>query len=132
MIDRVLNGRCLYTPNGPAREYAAVGCNFYRGCPYQCRYCYNRSGLTAKVMGVDHAVLENAFTKIENRPKKYRDLTCEEYAFVCFQQEVFKWHDYLRKTGNHKKGNSFFCLPNHLLVDKTGPDGIFRTIHWHE
>ena len=24
----VLNGKCLYTPGGAAREYAAVGCNF--------------------------------------------------------------------------------------------------------
>lgn len=99
MKEKKLNGRCLYTPGGAAREYAAVGCNFYRGCPYQCRYCYNRRGLTAKVMGLDHAVLEDVFVKAERRPKKYRELTAEEYAYVCFQQEVFKWQDYLRKTG---------------------------------
>lgn len=95
----ILNGKCLYTPGGAAREYAAVGCNFHRGCPYQCRYCYNRKGMTAKVMGVDHALLENEFTKVESRPKKYRELSGEEYAFIRFQQEVFKWQDYLRKTG---------------------------------
>lgn len=99
MEEKRLNGRCLYTPNGAAREYASVGCNFYRGCPYQCRYCYNRKGMTAKVMGVDHAMLENEFTKVECRPKKYRDLTSEEYAFVRFQQESFKWQDHLRQTG---------------------------------
>jgi len=99
MEEKIINGRCLYTPKGAAREYAAVGCNFYRGCPYQCRYCYNRNGMTAAVMGLDHAVLENEFTSIKNRPKKYRDLTAEEYAFLRFQQEVFKWQDYLRKTG---------------------------------
>lgn len=99
MEEKVLNGRCLYTPKGAAREYAAVGCNFYRGCPYQCRYCYNRRGWTAAVMGVDHAVLENEFTNVEKRPKKYRALTGEEYAFLRFQQEVFKWQDYLRQTG---------------------------------
>lgn len=95
----ILNGKCLYTPGGAAREYAAVGCNFYRGCPYQCRYCYNRKGMTAKVMGVDHALLENEFAKVESRPKKYLELSGEEYAFIRFQQEVFKWQDYLRKTG---------------------------------
>lgn len=99
MEEKVLNGRCLYTPKGAAREYAAVGCNFYRGCPFQCRYCFNRTGLTAAVMGVDHAVLENEFTNIKNRPKKYRDLSAEEYAFLRFQQEVFKWQDYLRQVG---------------------------------
>ena len=97
--EKVLNGSCLYTPGGAAREYAAVGCNFYRGCPYQCRYCYNRHGMTAKVMGVDHAVLVDKFTSLSSRPKKYRELTSEEYAFTRFQQEVFKWQDYLRKTG---------------------------------
>lgn len=95
----VLNGKCLYTPGGAAREYAAVGCNFYRGCPYQCQYCYNRKGLTAKVMGVDHAVLEDEFTNISRRPKKYRMLSGEEYAYMRFLQEVEKWKDYLRKTG---------------------------------
>ena len=98
-MSKNLNGTCLYTPGGAAREYAAVGCNFYRGCPYQCQYCYNRKGMTAKVMGVDHAVLEDKFTKLGNRPKKYAELTDEEYAFCRFQQEVFKWQDHLRKTG---------------------------------
>lgn len=97
--ERVLNGKCLYTPGGAAREYAAVGCNFYRGCPYQCRYCYNRTGMTAKVMGVDHAVLKDEFTSLSKRPKKYSELSGEEYAFMRFLQEVEKWQDYLRKTG---------------------------------
>ena len=99
MEEKILNGKCLYTPGGAAREYAAVGCNFYRGCPYQCTYCYNRKGLTAKVMGVDHAVLEDMFTKEKNRPKKYRDLTAEEYALTVFRHEVDKDLDYLRQTG---------------------------------
>lgn len=94
-----LNGKCLYTPNGAAREYAAVGCNFYRGCPYQCRYCFNRRGMTARVMGVDHAVLDDCFTKEKNRPKKYKDLSGEEYAFVVFKRELEKHIDYFRKTG---------------------------------
>ena len=94
-----LNGNCLYTPGGAAREYAAVGCNFYRGCPYQCRYCYNRKGITAKVMGVDHAVLDDCFTKEQNRSKKYRHLTGEEYAFLVFKRELEKHVDYFRKTG---------------------------------
>jgi len=55
--------------------------------------------MTAKVMGVDHAVLVDKFTSLSSRPKKYREITSEEYAFTRFQQEVFKWQDYLRKTG---------------------------------
>ncbi len=97
--DKVLDGKCLYTPGGAAREYAAIGCNFYRGCPYQCKYCYNRKGLTAKVMGVDHAVLEDEFTKVKNRPKKYRHLSGEEYANTVFTRELDKNVEYLRNTG---------------------------------
>lgn len=99
MTDRILSGICLYTPGGAAREYAAVGCNFYRGCPYQCSYCFNRKGRNKKVMGIDHAVLENKFTNISNRPKKYRDLSGEEYAMTVFRMETDKDLDYLRETG---------------------------------
>lgn len=98
-MEKRLKGKCLYTPNGAAREYAAVGCNFYRGCPYQCRYCYNRTGMTAKVMGLDHAVLEEKFANLSRRSKRYQDLSGEDYAFLCFRQEVGKWKDYLRQTG---------------------------------
>ena len=108
-----LNGKCLYTPGGAAREYAAVGCNFYRGCPYQCRYCYNRKGMTAKVMGVDHAVLDDCFTKEQNRPQKYRGLTGEEYAFVIFRRELEKHVDYFQKTG------IFFSFSTDPLCDES-------------
>lgn len=88
--------KCLYTPKGAAREYAAVGCNFYRGCPYQCLYCYNRKGITSGVMGVDHAVLKSCFV---NRPKAYRQNSAEEYALRLFRNEVFAHQDYLKDTG---------------------------------
>lgn len=97
--NKIINGLCLYTPDGAAREYAAVGCNFYRGCPYQCSYCYNRKGPTAKVLGLPYAVLEDKFTKENRRPKKYSSLSGEEYAYLRFRQEVTKWRDQLLKTG---------------------------------
>jgi len=99
MISKVLDGKCLYTPNGAAAEYASVGCNFYRGCPYQCEYCYNRKGRNAKVMGIDHAVLECAFTNMKYRPKKYKHLSGEEYALSVFRHEVDKDLEYLLQTG---------------------------------
>lgn len=88
--------KCLYTPMGAAREYAPVGCNFYRGCPYQCKYCYNRKGITSSIMGVDHAVLESCFVI---RPKKFRDMSAESYALMCFVNEVDAHLDYLRDMG---------------------------------
>lgn len=97
--NKTLDGVCLYTPKGAAREYAAVGCNFYRGCPYQCRYCYNRKGLTAGVMGVDHAVLESKFTNPKYRLKKFRNFSPKDYAFMIFVEELENNLDYLRQTG---------------------------------
>lgn len=88
--------KCLYTPKGAAREYGRVGCNFYRGCPYQCAYCYNRKGITSGIMGVDHAVLESCFV---NRPKRYSDLSAEDYAYMLFRREVDSFLDYLKDTG---------------------------------
>lgn len=88
--------KCLYTPKGAAREYAAVGCNFYRGCPYQCRYCYNRKGITSGVMGLDHAVLESCFV---SRPKKFREMDAEGYALHVFKNEVDQYLEYLRDMG---------------------------------
>lgn len=88
--------KSLYTPKGAAREYAAVGCNFYRGCPYQCQYCYNRKGLTAGVMGIDHAVLESCFTSC---PKKFKNMDAESYALMCFVNEVDDHQEFLQDTG---------------------------------
>lgn len=33
MEDKIIKGKALYTPNGAAREYGRIGCNFYKGCP---------------------------------------------------------------------------------------------------
>ena len=30
----------IYEPKGLAREYAALACNLYKGCPHGCTYCY--------------------------------------------------------------------------------------------
>lgn len=97
--EMILNGKCLYTPGGAAREYAAVGCNFYRGCPFRCSYCYNRTGLTAKVNGLPYAYLEDAFSKVSIRPKKYQDMPAADYALVVFKREVDKWLEHLLRYG---------------------------------
>lgn len=99
MKENKLNGKCLYTPGGAAREYAAVGCNFYRGCLFKCFYCYNRKGLTASVNGLPYALLKDEFTKDEKRPKRYANLSAEQYAMLVFRRECEKNLDYLRKSG---------------------------------
>lgn len=99
MEEKDLNGKCLYTPKVSAREYAAVGCNFYRGCPNGCTYCYNKRGITSGTLGGDRPVLMNKFTDMKYRPKKYAYMESEIYAFTCFTGEVQNSLDYLRETG---------------------------------
>jgi DNA repair photolyase len=115
MEEIIINGKCLYSSKGAAREYGPVGCNFYRGCPFQCTYCYNRRGLTAPVLGVDHAVLEDCFTKEKNRPKKYRDISAETYAMIVFKRELERHLDYCRQTG------IFFSFSTDPMLDETHP-----------
>lgn len=94
-----LNGKCLYTPKGAAREYAAVGCNFYRGCPYGCAYCYNKRGVASGMLGGDSPVLMSKFTNIGARAKKYAHFEAEDYAFSCFTEEVTRNLSLLMDTG---------------------------------
>jgi len=36
----------IYTPKGPAREYAERACNIYKGCQHACRYCFGKRRLS--------------------------------------------------------------------------------------
>ena len=108
-----IKGKCLYSPKGAAREYAPIGCNFYRGCPHQCLYCYLRKGRNATVLGTDHAILKNEFTNMDIRPKKYRHLSPEDYAIVVYRREVDRHLSYLRNTG------IFFSFTTDPMVSST-------------
>ena len=33
--------KVIYEPTGPAREFAALALNIYKGCTHRCIYCYN-------------------------------------------------------------------------------------------
>ena len=82
----ILNGKALYTPKGAAREYAAVGCNFYNGCPHDCLYCYLKRGVLSKTLGKTEVSLKKCFAD-------------ENDALFVFKHECEKHIDHLRKTG---------------------------------
>ena len=82
----ILNGKAIYTPKGAAREYAAVGCNFFNGCPHSCVYCYLKRGVLSKTMGKTDVTLKKCFAD-------------ENDALFTFKHECEKHIDHLRNTG---------------------------------
>lgn len=101
MEEIIINGKALYTPKGAAREYAAVGCNFYTGCPHNCDYCYLKRGILSHAMGGTEVKLKSCFGGIKTKALD---------AFIC---ECDKHMDYLRKTG------IFFSFSTDPCVDET-------------
>ncbi len=86
MEEKIINGKVLYTPKGAAREYAAVGCNFYTGCPHNCSYCYLKRGAPSKQLG-----------GIEVKLKKC--LKDEVTARLILAKELDANLEYLQKVG---------------------------------
>lgn len=80
------HGKALYMPSGAAKQYSYWACNFFCGCTGLCSYCYNRHGITAKVLGADISTLKKCFTS-------------EEHALEVFKKEVLKNIDSLREHG---------------------------------
>jgi DNA repair photolyase len=78
--------KIIYQPKGKAGEYAKYAANFYTGCSGRCEYCYNRTGITAKVLGGDTPTLKKCLGKEENA----------EHIFI---QEADMYRTYLMKHG---------------------------------
>lgn len=55
------SGKALYTTKGAAREYGRIGCNFFTGCPHECKYCYLKRGITGKALGDTKVRLKKCF-----------------------------------------------------------------------
>jgi DNA repair photolyase len=83
---KTFKGKAIYQPSGKAAEYSKWAVNFYNGCSAKCEYCYNRHGITAKVLGCDTPTLK-------------KSLINEEHAFGQFIYEAAKNLDQLRKDG---------------------------------
>lgn len=78
--------KIIYRPKGKAGEYAKYAANFYNGCSGRCEYCYNRTGITAKVLGGDKPEMKKCLGTVEN-------------AEQIFMQEADMYRTYLMKHG---------------------------------
>lgn len=83
---KTINGKALYTPKGAAREYAAVGCNFYTGCPHNCSYCYLKRGAPSKQLGGTEVSLKKCFKN-------------EAHAKEILEKELDANLEYLQNVG---------------------------------
>lgn len=61
MDHNIINGKAIYTTKGAAMEYGRIGCNFYKGCPHECSYCYLKRGAPSKQLGGNVAQLKKCF-----------------------------------------------------------------------
>lgn len=59
--EKNIKGKALYTTKGAAREYGRIGCNFYTGCPHECKYCYLKRGAPSKQLGGAEVRLKKCF-----------------------------------------------------------------------
>lgn len=86
MEEIIINGKALYTPKGAAREYAAVGCNFFTGCPHNCGYCYLKRGAPSKQLGGTEVRLKKCFKS-------------EAHAKEILEKELDANLEYLKSVG---------------------------------
>lgn len=83
---KTFNGKAIYQPKSKAAEYSKWACNLFVGCSGKCNYCYNRTGITAKVLGGDKPTLKKC-------------LVNEETALGIFMKEADQNLAELRKHG---------------------------------
>lgn len=95
-----INGKCIYTTKGAAREYGRIGCNFYKGCPHECEYCYLKRGAPSAQLGGNAAVLKKC-------------LVNEDKALEIFCKEARKHIEALRQYG------VFFSFTTDPMIPET-------------
>lgn len=78
--------KAIYQPKGKAQEYNQWAVNFYNGCSGKCTYCYNRKGITAKVLGKDEPTIK-------------KTLGDEKTALMIFEKEAGKYWNELKEHG---------------------------------
>ena len=91
--------KLIYSPKGAALEYAKYAFNGYVGCAGMCHYCYNRKGITAKVLGADKPTLRKCFKD-------------EADAIIQFTREVSK------NIAEYKEHGIFFSFVGDCLCEE--------------
>lgn len=88
MEDKIIKGKALYTPNGAAWEYGRIGCNFYRGCPHECEYCYLKRGAPSKQLGGTEVRLKKCFKDEEDAARILRN-ELDKHLEQCQRYGIF-------------------------------------------
>ena len=99
-MEKLLNGKAIYSPKGKAGEYAKYAVNFYVGCSNDCDYCYCKRGILGHAMGAPVATLKKCFKD-------------EIDAVLTFEKELMKNLEEIRKHG------LFFTFTSDPMLDNT-------------
>jgi DNA repair photolyase len=83
-----IKGKAIYTTKGAAREYGRIGCNFYKGCPHECSYCYLKRGAPSKQLGGNVAQLKKCF-KDEADAARILRKELDKYLEPCQRYGIF-------------------------------------------
>lgn len=88
MEELKIDGKAIYTTKGAAREYGRIGCNFYKGCPHECSYCYLKRGAPSKQLGGNVAQLKKCF-KDEADAARILRKELDKYLEPCQRYGIF-------------------------------------------
>jgi hypothetical protein len=65
----------IYSPSGPANEYAQLACNYYCFCTHGCRYCYRLPFVSARKFHQAGVPKNDAINRLRKDVLKLRGLT---------------------------------------------------------
>lgn len=78
--------KILSRPRGNAEEYGRWSANPYLGCPHHCLYCYLKTGVWAKKLGVDKPVLKDG-------------IVSPDHAYHLAMAEILEHQEQIVKDG---------------------------------
>ena len=78
--------RAIYEPKGRAREYAALACNLFTGCPHGCVYCYAPALLRRSRAEFRRDVWHRPgiLEALERDCKRLAEARCRDEVLLCF------------------------------------------------